>query len=277
MREKKQSGEAARDQTLTPPDTILNTERKAKHSAGRKNVKKKTVSPLKKLLQGLPPLHGDLTRWSYCMQGAFPEEIDDGAVAYLTAAFGDYHPQWLIDSKPWRKVHGENFKMLRQALSLSITQAAAYLRVKPSTIAQWENGKSRTSFAAMETFRLLLASVHFKCSHRAWDGWFISANGHWVSPNVGALLFKPHELDHLPQLHADITELRFENDRLKVQIDEANAENTRLRKLFQEQGITKELRRMHERVGELIAGTGTADVVDFPATKPATKPRRKTA
>ncbi|MBI3524659.1 MAG: helix-turn-helix transcriptional regulator [Betaproteobacteria bacterium] len=238
---------------------------------------KKSVSPLKKLLQELPQFHGDLTRWSYCMQGAFSEEIDDGAVAHLTAAFGSYHPQWLIDSKPWRKVQGESFKMLRQTLRLSITQAAAYLRVKPTTIARWENEKSRTPFAALEAFRLLLASVHFKCSHRIWDGWFISAEGTWVSPNVGKLAFKPYEFDYLPQLHADNSKLRFENDRLRVQIDEANAENTRLRKLFQEQGVTKELRRMHGRIGELIAGTGTADVVDFSVTKPATKPRRKAA
>jgi len=267
---------SACDQTLTPPDTTKKA-RKPKHSDGTKRVKKNSALTPKQLRPSKPPFHGDLTRWSYCMQGAGCEEIDDGAVSELTAAFGSYHPQWLIESKPWRKVHGENFKMLRLALGLSIIQAAAYLRATPATITNWEAGKARTPFAALEVLRLLLASVHFKCSHRAWDGWFISADGHWVSPNAGGLLFKPHELDHLPQLHADITALKFENGRLQTRLAEEEIENTRLRKLFQEQGITKELRQMLGRIGDLIAGTGTADVVEFPETKPAAKPRRKAA
>jgi transcriptional regulator with XRE-family HTH domain len=203
------------------------------------------------------------SRWAYCMQGAAVEEIDSGCLDALTHAFGAQHPQWLIASKPWKRITGGHFKELRTLLRMTRKQCAAFLRLDAKTIERWETGKHAPAFAAYETLRLTLDTMNARASHRIWDGWFISRDGEWVSPNVGKLAIKPWELDRWPQLLADISKLQFEKARLVDELAAATAENTRLRKLFLAQGVTKELQRMHDRIGDLLAGINTAEIVEF--------------
>lgn len=217
----------------------------------------------RKVAANVPPAMSAHSRWSYCMQGAVPEEIDAGSLDALTKTFGNRHPQWLIASKPWKRITGAHFRELRILLRMTRQQCAAFLRLDPKTIERWETGKRAPAFAAFETLRLTLDSVYARSSHRAWDGWFMSRDGEWISPNVGKLAFKPWELEQWPQLLADISKLRFEKVRLVEELAEATAENTRLRKLYQAQGVTKELQRMHDRIGDLLAGINTAEIVEF--------------
>ncbi|MCO5096449.1 MAG: hypothetical protein M9884_03105 [Rhodocyclaceae bacterium] len=206
------------------------------------------------------------TRWAYCMQGAEAQEIDQGALNWLTAVFGDHHPQWLIASRPWREVTGEQFKAVRGILSMTRKQCAVYLHLAPKTIERWETGKQRILFPAFEALRLLSETVHARLSHRQWDGWFFSrATGEFVSPDVGRLAVTPHELNRLPQLYADLAEARREIERQKIRADELQAENTRLRELFLSQGVTDELHSMHGRLSALLSQLNTARVYNLPA------------
>lgn len=223
---------------------------------------KKKLRPSAKKSQSV----SERTRWAYCMQGAEAQEIDQGALNWLTTVFGDHHPQWLIASRPWREVTGEQFKALRLILSMTRKQCAAYLRLDPKTIERWETGKQRILFPAFEALRLLSETVHARLSHRQWDGWFFSrATGEFVSPDVGRLAVTPHELNRLPQLYADLAEARRETERQKTRADELQAENTRLRELFLSQGVTDELHSMHGRLSALLSQLNTARIYNLPA------------
>lgn len=261
------SGGAARDQSFAPPlesaAGSISALDVAKDMHCNSTVKKKLQPACKKSQSPPTPATTDRTRWAYCMQGAAPEEIDAGSLNDLTKAFGRQHPQWLIASKPWKRITGAHFKEVRTLLRMTRQQCAAFLRLDPKTIERWEIGRRAPAFAAYETLRLTAQSVYARSSHREWDGWFISRDGEWISPNVGKLAFKPWELEQWPQLLADISKLRFEKARLTEELAEAAVENTRLRKLFLAQGVTKELQRMHDRIGDLLTGINTAEIVEF--------------
>lgn len=217
------------------------------------------------------------SRWSYFMQGYNPDDDDSATVELITKVFGPVHPMWVIGFDPTRKVTPEKFKALReQVLRLTQMQTARYLRVGQTTLSGWERGTSPIPFSAYETLRLLADHVLFRLWHDMWDGWFINQKtGELVSPDVGRLSVTPADINAIPHLHSIASTYKLEYERLKRELQEAIAENTRIRELYLSGGITDELREMQDHVTTLLARIGTAHIADFPVpANPQTEHRK---
>lgn len=204
----------------------------------------------------------DKTRWAYWMQAIEPKS------EAINMAFPGYQPQWVQQSQ-MLTIGAANFINLRKALGMSKEQCAAYLRAGYSTVCAWEIGSSQVPFMAFELLRLVLESVKFKMTNAAWDGWFISDKGVLVSPNSGGNGFTPEQLDWLSwQQNEAVVEakaLREEVTGLKAELDEARAENIKLRQMFVAQGVVDELAAMQDTISELMSRIATAKVIPFPA------------
>lgn len=354
MRQKKQSGEAARDQTLTPPDTIKE-ERKEEHSASPENVKEKNACTHKFPVDHDPrqpadwrkgmkrgrtladlvnsaeyiehaaqvvaaaevakkekiraynrlyhwrrkhganvkallieafkipvllalPSPGQITRkkedpWR------FPPLDFDRKVNPKNPLFKNFRPQWVIDSEKTMKVSGSDFELLRKVhLYMTREQCAAYLRVSAELVARWEDGTEQIPFAAYHCLRLTATSQMFKHWRTQWEDWGIVEHGRDAGklrdPRTG-YCYTAYEVQQIPGQWREISKLSQERNRLRSELEQAQAENTSLRKMFLSDGITDELRGMRDRLSSLMASIATAEVVDFPITE--AKIRRKTA
>lgn len=208
------------------------------------------------------------TRWAYWMQAIEPTSEE------INKAFPGYHPQWVRLSQ-LREVSAQNFKGMREFLQITVGQCAAYLRVSNQIIYMWENGHVSVPFTAFELLRMIANSLHARVSHKNWDGWFISETGSLVSPDVGGTGFTPEQLNVLSFQRGEAPELRIENARLQALLDEAQAENTKLRQMYVAQGVVDELAAMQETISGLMSRIATARIIPF--TAPAEELREKTA
>ena len=164
---------------------------------------------------------------------------------------------------------------MRESLHITQEECAAFLRVSPRTLSRWENGSSPVPFVAVELLRLVLTSIYARVSHKSWDGWFISDTGNLVSPDVGGEGFTPGQLNVLAFQRGEAPELRIENERLQSLMDEAQAENTKLRQMYVAQGVVDELAAMQETISGLMSRIATARIIPF--TAPTEELREKTA
>lgn len=196
------------------------------------------------------------TRWAYWMQAIEPTSEE------LNRAFPDYHPQWVQMSQRFA-IAPENFKALRKSLGMSVEQCAAYLRTDKSTVHKWEKGVYRLPFSAFELLRLVLESVKFKMSHPKWDGWFINENGVLHSPDIGGKGWTPEQLVWSTMTRSEAALLRNDVKKLQSQLDAAIAENTALRKMFLDNGVTDEVASMQEKINALMNRINTARVFKF--------------
>jgi transcriptional regulator with XRE-family HTH domain len=203
----------------------------------------------------------DKTSWAYWMQAIEPSS------KAINEAFPGYHPQWVQLSQCFT-VAPENFKHMRTILRMTPKQCAAYMRVSLRTLARWENGSAEIPFSAFELLRLVLESVRFKFTHADWDGWFVSETGNLMSPDVGGEGFSPGQLNVLSFQRGEAPELRIENARLQALLDEAQAENTKLRQMYVAHGVVDELAAMQETISGLMSRIATARIIPFsPATE----------
>lgn len=203
------------------------------------------------------------TRWAYFMQAIEPKD------EALNKAFPGYHPQWIAQSQNIA-IAGENFRWMRRCMGLSVEQCAAYLRVVPSTVRRWESDSVAVPFAAFELLRFISTSVFFKLSHHRWDGWFISQqDGALVSPDQ-RITATPEDINTLQLVQSKLSHLKFENQGLKAEIAEMQAENTRLRRQFVSQGIVTELAAMQQQIDSIMAKINTAEIIPLSHPKEAT-------
>lgn len=198
------------------------------------------------------------TNWAYWMQAIEPTS------EAINQAFPDYHPQWVQLSQR-TTITPESFKMLRKMLHMDRAQCAAYLRVDRSCISKWEIGTTAVPFAAFELLRVVYESVHFKLSHPNWDGWFIGAHGELNSPDVGGRGFTPEFINTSFITFNQNATLRSDLQRVQAELDEARAENTKLRQMFVAQGVVDDLAAMQDTINELMARIATAKILPFPA------------
>ena len=210
------------------------------------------------------------TRWAYYMQAIEPSSEE------LNKAFPDYHPQWVQQSQRLT-VSPENFKALRQMLGMSVQQCGAYLRTDKSTVHKWEKGIFRLPFPAFELLRMILESVPFKVSHPSWDGWFINEHGVLHSPDIGGKGWTPEQLVWSTMTRSEAALLRVEVAKLQTQLDAAIAENTALREMFLDNGVTDEVATMQEKINSLMARINTARVFPFVPADIEQQPLEKVA
>lgn len=212
---------------------------------------KNTTSKNKKHTQA-----SEKTRWAYWMQAIEPTS------EAISKAFPDYHPQWVQLSQRYT-IAAESFKGLRMSLGMTVTQCAAYLRADPSTLHKWEKGVSPVPFAEFELLRLVLESVRFKMTHKNWDGWFINEHGVLHSPDIGGKGFTPEQLVWSTMTRSEAALLRNDVAKLQSQLDAAIAENTALREMFLDNGVTDEVAAMQEKLKVLMTRINTARVMPF--------------
>jgi DNA-binding transcriptional regulator YiaG len=208
------------------------------------------------------------TRWAYWMQAIEPKS------EAINKAFPDYHPQWVQLSQKLI-ISPYNFRVLRNALGLNQKQCAAYLRIHPSYVSKWEGGVTPVPFAEFELLRIILESVQFRITHAKWDGWFISKDGSLNSPDIGGKGFTPEQLVWSTTTRNEAALLRIDVDCLQAELNDARAENTKLRQMYVAQGVVEELAAMKNTINHLMERIATAKVIPFPAT--AEQPMEKTA
>ena len=201
------------------------------------------------------------TLWAYWMQAIEPTS------EAINQAFPGYHPQWVMQSQG-TSISATQFRHLREHL-LRITrpECAAYLRVQPKTVQRWEIGCLKVPFPVFELLRVVYESVNFRLAHPAWDGWFMSADGKLVSPDVGRLALAPSELNTLPLFYQMKNRLQKENKTLAAELAQATAENTKLRELFVSQGVVNEIEDIREQLDRLFSEVNTAHIFNIPQRK----------
>lgn len=201
------------------------------------------------------------TAWAYWMQAIEPKSPE------LMKAFPGYHPLWVQHSQKMN-VGAKNFEHLRRnCLLISQEQAAAYLRTSIEDVQAWESGRLPVPFMAFELLRLVLESSPYRLSNAMWDGWFIAADGYFVSPNVGRFAITPRELGDYAALIGERDRLRAETRSLTEEVEALRAENATLRTLFQTSGVTRELEAMQAKLAGLMERINTASVIPFPAAR----------
>lgn len=200
------------------------------------------------------------TRWAYWMQAIEPTDpaIED--------AFPGYHPLWVQQSQKLT-VGPDNLKHLRRhCLAITQAQAAAYLRVRLRDYQAWERGDKPVPFMAFELLRLVFESSAKRLSHARWDGWFIGQDGRFVSPDVGRLDVGPEDFTALVFLRGELDAHRQQSASLREEIAALEAENSRIRQMYRDQGVTRELEAMQDRLDGLLASIRTAQVIPFTPT-----------
>ena len=210
------------------------------------------------------------TRWAYWMQAIEPKSEE------LNKVFPDYHPQW-VQMTQKLTIAGVNFKNLRLSLGMTVRQCAAYLRADLSTVYKWEREDNSVPFAEFELLRLIAESVKFKMSHVNWDGWFMSEDGVLHSPDIGGKGFTPEQLVWSTMTRSEAALLRNDVAKLQTQLDAAIAENTALREMFLDNGVTDEVATMQEKINSLMARINTARVFPFVPVDIEQQPLEKVA
>jgi len=200
------------------------------------------------------------TRWAYWMQAIEPADLA------IEDAFPGYHPLWVQQSQRLT-VGPANLKHLRRhCLAITQAQAAAYLRVKLREYQAWERGNKLVPFMAFELLRIVFESTDHRLSNAKWDGWFIGQDGRFVSPEVGRLEVRPEDFTALVFLRGELDAHRQQSAQLREEIAALEAENNRIRQMYRDQGVTRELEAMQDRLDGLLASIRTAQVIPFNAT-----------
>lgn len=185
-----------------------------------------------------------------------------------------YRPRWLREAEQPVTIVPLAFKQYRAyVLCMSIQQCAAFLRVKASDINKWEAGTALIPYAAYIALRLVADIEYLPHQVKAWADWWIIPDGVHVgmlmnrrtgamySESEIAALWITEQIDAKAKRRAE-----KQNAELREQVATLTTENTRLRQLFNAQGVTQELRQMQERMAALLASIGTAEVFDYQPT-----------
>lgn len=186
----------------------------------------------------------------------------------IEEAFPGYHPLWVQESQRIQITPKSFHHLRRHCLNVTRARVAAYLRVSVRTVQRWENGDAPIPFMAFEVLRLVFESTAYRLSHAKWDGWFIGQDGRFVSPDVGRLNVGPEDFTALVFLRGELDAHRQQSARLKEQIAGLEAENTRIRQMYRDQGVTQELEAMQDRLDGLLASIRTAQVIPFITPSP---------
>lgn len=186
-----------------------------------------------------------------------------------------YRPRWLRDAENLLTIAPLSFIQLRAwTLFMSVEQCAAFLRVEPDEIERWEAGTVPIPAPAFIALRLAVDIEYLPHQIKAWADWWIIPDGQDVgmlmNRKTGQMIAEPeiNAMSHSVSASKRAEErAERENAELREQLATLTAENTRLRHLYQSQGVTKELRQMQERMAALLASIGTAEIIDYAPAK----------
>lgn len=212
----------------------------------------------------------------------YPAQAFNQRINPQNPSWAGYRPRWLCDAEQPVHVTPENFKQLRTLfMYMSVEQCAAFLRVAPEVIEEWESGQTDIPCAAYLALRLVDDVQFLPHQIKEWADWKIIPAG----VDVGMLyntrsgeMFSPQEVASLRYVRNKSEILERERQRLQKQVSDLEAENTRLRAMFLSQGVTKELHAMQDRLSNLITSINTAQVIDMaPAVRLSIQPKEAAA
>lgn len=177
-------------------------------------------------------------------------------------------PQWMERAKEWECISPERFLEARRLIhQMTVVQCAALLRVTTSTVWRWESGRIPIPYAAYMALRLLADVRYLPHQIKAWEGWQIinagSDVGMLYDAKCSGEIVSPADIRTIPYVQGERDAWKRKAETADVRAAELEAENTRLRKLFNAQGVTKELRQMQERLSGMLDDIGTAEIIDY--------------
>lgn len=211
----------------------------------------------------LLPAPGQVVRW--------PAETIYSPIKAKATTPSRYRPdhkraQWQIDAERVIGITPQEFGYLVQALGMTAEDCAAYLRVSMATVRAWEAGDEAIPFAAFWLLRLTIQADRFNTRFPEWEGWVIADDG----PDAGKLIdanrshaFTPQEIACFPRAWHQVSRSNLRAEKLQAELDQATAENTRLRQLFNAQGVTTELRQMQDKLTAMLDNIGTAEIIEY--------------
>jgi len=192
------------------------------------------------------PYPDKATLWSYYMQAIEPTSEE------INKMFPEYHPLWVQQSQKI-KVSGERFSYYREhCLGVTQTQCAAYLRVTIRQIKLWELNKQPVPFMVFELLRLVHESVHFRLSHKDWNGWFVDTQGRLACPDRGNLSFDPLDLTMVREVQNANRVYLQQYKQLQMEIEPLKAEIAALKKVSYANVLLGELSEIEHKLASVL-------------------------
>ncbi len=192
------------------------------------------------------PYPNNESLWSYYMQAIEPTSKE------INETFPEYHPLWVQQSQKMNP-SGMQFSHFRQyCLCITQSQCAAYLRVSDRQIRLWELDKQPVPFMAFELLRLVHESVHFRLSHKDWNGWFVDAHGRLISPDRGNLSFLPSDLSMVRETQNANRIYLSQCQILERQVAPLKAEITELKKVGYANALLDELSDVEHKLASVL-------------------------
>lgn len=193
-----------------------------------------------------------------------------------------YVAEWKTEADEVQNITADSFKFLRKTiLGMTQVECADFLRVHQTTISDWENGYFRVPFSAYYMLVMVSKTPNFRFANEQWAGWKIEVAYDplnkfkpisYLKNEVERISLSPNELLYVRQYLSLGAAAREQVVELRSKLDAAIAENTRLRQMFRENGVTAEIEAMQDKITALLEGMRTAKIVDLSAyVKPSDK------
>lgn len=177
-------------------------------------------------------------------------------------------PKWYEWAMEWHSVTPAAFSSWRKNfLQISVDECAALLRVNARTIRNWERGANAIPFTVWYVMHCFLSRPDVWLSRDGFRDLYVdyrNGRAYLSSDEYPDIRFTHEELVLYAANMAVARGTEDTNRKLQARIQELEAANTELRRMFKSNQVTKELQSMHERIAGLLESIETADVYAFP-------------
>lgn len=219
------------------------------YETGKMQLKKKTNADKKP-----NPYPDKATLWAYYMQAIEPTSEE------INKTFPEYHPLWIQQSQKI-KPSGEQLSHYREyCLGITQAQCASYLRISIRQIKLWELNKQPVPFIVFELLRLVHESVHFRLSHKDWNGWFVNEQGRLVCPDRGNLSFDPLDLTMVREVQNANRVYLHQYQQLQREVAPLKAEIEALKKVSYANALLGELSEIEHKLSSVLKKMTQADL-----------------
>lgn len=181
---------------------------------------------------------------------------------------------------PEHSLSPASLKLWREHVAyMSLDQVAQMVRVDVKTVRSWESGKSAIPFTMWWVMSCTLQDPEFFLDRPGFHDYYIEydhdlkqsvlCSHQWpeIRYTTTDLYVQRAATSKVFQLENRLQAKQLEVDAKQRELDEMEAENTRLRHMLKAGTVASELAAMHEHIGSLLTRMHTADVVEFPTAE----------
>lgn len=198
---------------------------------------------------------------------AKPELVDNGklALANILKRYAFVMKDQTItsaDFKNWRTIY----------MLMSPEQLAQLVREPVKNIIDWEAGRKPIPFSMWWVMHTTMQDPEVFLTRPGFHDFRIEyRNGvaHLCSERYPDICYTTEDLYATRAALQAVAKLQGALNRKEQQIQELQAENTRLRQMLKAGTVAAELKAMHDHIGDLMKRIHTADVVTFPDSEKA--------